>query len=86
VRVIVSTINVNGNGIRAAMKRRSSENLGLLPWLEATAADAVCLQETSTTNWPPTVSPRGQALRGWSVRRPTRCAGLTAPVTVEYRG
>jgi hypothetical protein len=42
--VIVSTINVNG--IRAAIKQRSSENLGLLPWLEATTADVVCLQET----------------------------------------
>jgi hypothetical protein len=43
--VIVSTINVNG--IRAAIKQRSSQNLGLLPWLEATTADVVvCLQET----------------------------------------
>ena len=32
--VIVSTINVNG--IRAATKQRSSENLGLLPWLAQT--------------------------------------------------
>ena len=42
--VIVSTINVNG--IRAAIKQRSSENLGLLPWLAETRADVVCLQET----------------------------------------
>jgi len=42
--VIVSTINVNG--IRAAIKQRSPENLGLLPWLAATSADVVCLQET----------------------------------------
>jgi exodeoxyribonuclease III len=42
--VIVSTINVNG--IRAAIKQRSSDNLGLLPWLAATTADVVCLQET----------------------------------------
>jgi exodeoxyribonuclease-3 len=42
--VIVSTINVNG--IRAAVKERSPENLGLLPWLKTTAADVVCLQET----------------------------------------
>ena len=42
--VIVSTINVNG--IRAATKQRSPENLGLLPWLDATTADVVCLQET----------------------------------------
>jgi exodeoxyribonuclease III len=42
--VIVTTINVNG--IRAAIKQRSSENQGLLPWLAATRADVVCLQET----------------------------------------
>ncbi|HTM85708.1 MAG TPA: exodeoxyribonuclease III [Mycobacterium sp.] len=40
----VSTINVNG--IRAAVKQRSTENLGLLPWLKETTADVVCLQET----------------------------------------
>ena len=40
----VSTINVNG--IRAAIKQRSETNLGLLPWLAATTADVVCLQET----------------------------------------
>jgi exodeoxyribonuclease III len=40
----VSTINVNG--IRAAIKERSTENLGLLPWLAGTTADVVCLQET----------------------------------------
>jgi exodeoxyribonuclease-3 len=42
--LIVSTINVNG--IRAAVKQRSGENLGLLPWLASTTADIVCLQET----------------------------------------
>ena len=42
--MIVSTINVNG--IRAAVKERSAENLGLLPWLAPTRADVVCLQET----------------------------------------
>lgn len=41
--MIVSTINVNG--IRAAVKQRSPENLGLLPWLKQTTADVVCLQE-----------------------------------------
>ena len=41
---MVTTINVNG--IRAAIKQRSPENLGLLPWLAATTADVVCLQET----------------------------------------
>ena len=42
--MIVSTVNVNG--IRAAVKERSPENLGMLPWLKETVADVVCLQET----------------------------------------
>lgn len=42
--MIVSTVNVNG--IRAAVKQRSTDNLGLLPWLRQTRADVVCLQET----------------------------------------
>ena len=42
--MIVTTINVNG--IRAAVKERSTENLGLLPWLAQTRSDVVCLQET----------------------------------------
>ncbi|MDY6999343.1 MAG: exodeoxyribonuclease III [Actinomycetota bacterium] len=40
----VSTVNVNG--IRAAVKVRSADNPGLLPWLDQTTADVVCLQET----------------------------------------
>lgn len=42
--MIVSTINVNG--IRAAVKQRSTENLGLLAWLKETPTEVVCLQET----------------------------------------
>ncbi|MGE0221056.1 exodeoxyribonuclease III [Mycolicibacterium sp.] len=42
--MIVSTINVNG--IRAAVKQRSPQNPGLLPWLKESTADVVCLQET----------------------------------------
>jgi exodeoxyribonuclease-3 len=42
--LIVSTVNVNG--IRAAVRQRSAENLGLLAWLAGSAADVVCLQET----------------------------------------
>ena len=42
--MIVTTVNVNG--IRAAVKERSPENRGLLPWLAQTSADVVCLQET----------------------------------------
>jgi exodeoxyribonuclease III len=47
--VIVSTINVNG--IRAAIKQRSPENLGLLPWLAETRSDVVCLQETRADDY-----------------------------------
>lgn len=42
--MIVTTINVNG--VRAAVRERSADNLGLLAWLAGTAADVVCLQET----------------------------------------
>jgi exodeoxyribonuclease-3 len=42
--MIVTTINVNG--VRAAVRERSAENLGLLVWLSQTKADVVCLQET----------------------------------------
>ena len=42
--MILTTINVNG--VRAAVRQRSEHNLGLLDWLERTAADVVCLQET----------------------------------------
>ncbi|MGE2737707.1 exodeoxyribonuclease III [Mycolicibacterium vaccae] len=42
--ITVSTVNVNG--VRAAVKQRSAENLGLLAWLDETLADVVCLQET----------------------------------------
>ncbi len=42
--MIVTTINVNG--VRAAVKERSTENLGLLAWLKETRADVICLQET----------------------------------------
>ena len=42
--MIVTTINVNG--VRAAVRQRSQDNLGLLAWLAQTGADVVCLQET----------------------------------------
>ncbi|CAB4879154.1 Exodeoxyribonuclease [Rhodococcus fascians] len=38
VPITISTVNVNG--IRAAVRK------GMLPWLEATDADVICLQET----------------------------------------
>ena len=37
---------MNVNGVRAAVRQRSADNLGLLDWLERSPADVVCLQET----------------------------------------
>ncbi len=45
----ISVTTVNVNGIRAAVKERSSENLGLLPWLADLDSDAVALQEIRAT-------------------------------------
>ncbi|MBM7366720.1 exodeoxyribonuclease III [Gordonia hydrophobica] len=42
--------SVNVNGIRAAVKHRSEENLGMLPWLEATMPDVVLMQEVRATD------------------------------------
>lgn len=41
--LVISTVNVNG--IRAAVKERSEENKGFIPWLMGGAADVVLLQE-----------------------------------------
>jgi hypothetical protein len=68
--VIVSTINVNG--IRAAIKERSADNLGLLPWFAATPADVVCLQETRADG---DQSPSQAG--GTPTRRPLRRSWLT---------
>lgn len=46
----VEIVSVNVNGIRAATKQRSEENLGMLAWLENTTADIVCLQEVRATD------------------------------------
>lgn len=59
----VSTINVNG--IRAAIKARSETNLGLLPWLAATTADVVCLQETRADDEQLTTALRPAIDDGW---------------------
>ncbi|MFC5939672.1 exodeoxyribonuclease III [Corynebacterium choanae] len=39
----IATINVNG--IRAAVKQRSEENLGFIPWVNNTEVDVIVLQE-----------------------------------------
>jgi len=61
----VSTINVNG--IRAAIKRRSETNLGLLPWLAATSADVVCLQETRADDEQLTAALQPALADGWHI-------------------
>lgn len=43
----ITTVNVNG--IRAAVKQRSEENLGFLDWLSNTSSDVVLLQEVRAT-------------------------------------
>ena len=43
----ITTLNVNG--IRAAVKARSDENPGMLPWLTETGPDVVLLQEIRAT-------------------------------------
>ncbi|AMO60318.1 exodeoxyribonuclease III Xth [Mycolicibacterium phlei] len=61
----VSTINVNG--IRAAVKQRSAENLGLLHWLSETGADIVCLQETRADDEQVAKALAPAVAEGWQV-------------------
>lgn len=44
----ITTVNVNG--IRAAVKERSEENRGFLPWLDETNPDVVLLQEVRASD------------------------------------
>lgn len=41
--------SVNVNGIRAAVKQRNEDNLGMLAWLEESGSDVVLLQEVRAT-------------------------------------
>lgn len=61
----VSTINVNG--IRAAVKQRSTDNPGLLAWLQETRADLVCLQETRADDEQLAVALGPALADGWHV-------------------
>ena len=45
----VTIASVNVNGIRAAAKKRSEENLGINDWLAHTSADIVLMQEVRAT-------------------------------------
>ena len=45
----LTVTSINVNGVRAAVRRRSEENLGLLHWLEHCDSDVVCLQEVRAT-------------------------------------
>ncbi|PFG27140.1 exodeoxyribonuclease [Corynebacterium renale] len=42
--------SVNVNGVRAATKKRSDENLGMLDWLERNRPDVVLMQEVRATD------------------------------------
>lgn len=45
--MIIASVNVNG--IRAAVKQRNEDNLGMLAWLESTPASVVLMQEVRAT-------------------------------------
>ncbi|QGU06535.1 Exodeoxyribonuclease [Corynebacterium occultum] len=45
----ITITSVNVNGIRAAVKERSPENPGMLPWLKNSGSDVVLLQEVRAT-------------------------------------
>lgn len=45
----IQITSVNVNGIRAAVKERSPENPGMLPWLRDSGSDVVLLQEVRAT-------------------------------------
>lgn len=45
--------SVNVNGVRAATKKRSDENLGMLDWLERNRPDVVLMQEVRATTTKP---------------------------------
>ena len=75
--MIVTTINVNG--VRAAVRERSPENRGLLYWLDQTAADVVCLQETRADD-EQLVAALAPALDGgWPRRNRTSRAAAALP-------
>ena len=61
----------------AAIKQRSPENLGLLPWLAETTADVVCLQETRADD-------DQLAARAAAQRCPT--AGIWHPAGGDLKG
>ncbi|GAC56676.1 exodeoxyribonuclease [Gordonia hirsuta DSM 44140 = NBRC 16056] len=45
----MSVVSLNVNGIRAAVKQRNDNNLGMLPWLDGADPDVVLLQEIRAT-------------------------------------
>lgn len=71
----VTTVNVNG--LRAAAKK------GFLPWLEATSADVVCLQEVRAE--PGQLPEEVRAPQGWHVVHAPAAAKGRAGVSVYSR-
>lgn len=73
--MIVTTVNVNG--IRAAVKQRSLENLGMLAWLKETRADVICLQETRAAEDQVAEALAPALADGWHLAQ--ACPGPDAP-------
>lgn len=79
----IATINVNG--IRAAVKVRHEDNPGMLPWLEATPADVVLMQEVRA-NQKQTIEALQPALdAGWVLVQAEAAAKGRAGVAILSR-
>ena len=73
----VATVNVNG--IRAAAKQRNELNHGILPWLDATPADIVLLQEVRATPEQTEATLAPALASGWHLAQAE--AAATAPAS-----
>lgn len=61
--ITISSVNVNG--IRAATKKRSEENLGLLAWLDEARPNVVLMQEVRATEEQSAAALRPALEAGW---------------------
>lgn len=61
----VSITSVNVNGVRAATKKRSEDNLGLVAWLEHARPDIVFMQEVRATAEQSTAALKPALDKGW---------------------
>lgn len=79
----VATVNVNG--IRAAAKQRNELNHGILPWLDATPADIVLLQEVRATPEQTEATLAPALASGWHLAQAEAAAKGRAGVAVLSR-